>query len=156
PPYSSWATAATNIQDAVDAATPGGTVLVSNGVYEVGARSVYGMSNRIAVIKVLTVKSHNGPAVTSIKGSGPIWPAGVRCVYLTNGALLAGFALTNGATQTSGNVSNQLSGGAIWCESPAATVSNCVLAGNSAAADGGGIYSGTLTDCVLVNNFASR
>jgi hypothetical protein len=50
PPYSSWATAATNIQDAVDAAFVGSTVVVSNGAYGFGGRVVAtSITNRLVV-----------------------------------------------------------------------------------------------------------
>ena len=39
PPYATWANAATNIQDAVDAAKDGDTVRVTNGVYAVGGKT---------------------------------------------------------------------------------------------------------------------
>src|ERR1043166_2290802 len=152
-PYNNWSKAATNIQDAINAAGNGDTVLVTNGVYATGARAVYGMNNRVAVTKPLMVRSVNGPGVTSIVGYGPNSDSAVRCAYLTNGAMLAGFTLTNGATQTSGDYGTNRSGGGVWCEPGSAVVSNCVLTGNSAAW-GGGVYSGTLNNCALVANSA--
>src|SRR5438094_3561846 len=69
-PFTDWSTAATNIQAAIDAALPGDTVWVTNGIYNsegtVAAGSV--LTNRVALTKAITVQSVNGPAVTSIEG----------------------------------------------------------------------------------------
>jgi hypothetical protein len=150
-PFTNWMTAATNIQDAIDAANAGDLVLVSNGIYTVGGRAVYGLqTNRVTIDQPITVQALAGANYTAIAGTfnGP------RCVYLTNGAVLLGFTLTNGGARFSGeNITNQNGGGA-WCESSAAILSNCVLAVNSAV-NGGGSYSGTLVNCTIKANTAN-
>lgn len=79
-----WATAKLTIQAGVDAATDGDTVWVSNGVYAAGGgRAVVGSrENRVAIDRAITVQSVNGPGETIIVGDG------MRCVYVTNGAVL--------------------------------------------------------------------
>ncbi len=148
-PYTSWATAARTIQQAVDAAAPGAGILVSNGVYETGGRFV-DTSNRVAVTKPLRVESVNGPAVTVIRGyQVPLTTNGdgaVRCVYLTNGAVLAGFTLRDGAARA-----GYAGGGVAGLAN--AVVTNCVVIGN-VADDGGGAAGGTLNNCVISDNSA--
>src|SRR5438034_10218010 len=56
PPYTTWATAATTIQDAVDVANDGDEVVVTNGVYKSGGRAEDGaLNNRVGVITALMV-----------------------------------------------------------------------------------------------------
>jgi hypothetical protein len=155
-PYADWSTAATNIQDAVDAATNGDSILVTNGVYQTGGAAVtnaFGStmeSNRVMVTKPLTIQSVNGSGVTTIEayqvpGITNSGRSGLRCVWLTNGASLSGFTLMNGHTTPSG--------GGVYCLSNA-TVSDCIISNNSAIS-GGGVYGGTLSNCVIVKNFAN-
>jgi hypothetical protein len=156
-PYLTWATAATNIQHAIDAASAGDEVLVTNGVYATGGRAIHGtMTNRVAVDKPLRLRSVNGPQSTSIQGyqlPGTTNGNGaIRCVYLANGAAISGFTLSNGATRAQGDAT-QILGGGVFCESPAAVVSNCMVSSNSAI-NGGGVASGTLIDSTIANNAA--
>jgi hypothetical protein len=159
PPYGTWANAAHDIQTAVDVAVTGDEIVVTNGIYAAGGRAVFGtMTNRVAVDKPLTVRSVNGPEFTWIQGSpapgGGNGDGAIRCVYLTNGALLSGFTLINGATRTGGDFAREQCAGGIWCESAKSVVSNCVLRGNSAVSYGGGAYGGTLNSCTVVSNSA--
>jgi hypothetical protein len=159
-PYTNWFTAAANIQDAVDAAYPGNTVLVSNGLYQTGGRVVdpqFGaLTNRVAVTKPVMLQSVNGPAVTAIQGSGQLGSTAVRCVYLASGAVLSGFTLTNGGTGNSLDPVRNRSGGGVWCEATDAIVTNCLLISNTASAYGGGSFSGTLKNCTLSGNWAAQ
>ena len=147
PPYASWATAATNIQDALNYPDMGPVVVwVTNGVYETGATSNNG-SNRV-YLNAASVQSVNGPGVTIIRGyqvpGTTNGVSSVRCVYLANGATLSGFTLTNGSA--AGN------GGGVYCQSGSGTVSNCIIAGNSASGLGGGGYLGAYINCRITGN----
>jgi hypothetical protein len=164
-PYTSWATAATNIQDAVDMATlPGALVLVTNGTYRFGGRTA-GTSlvlNRVALDRPLVLRSVNGPQVTTIQGyqvpGSTNGEGAVRCLYMAERASVNGFTLSRGATRNSGNwpLYSESRGGGVCCASTTALVSNCMIVGNSAGYYGGGAYGGTLEDCVLSGNSAAE
>jgi len=163
PPYTNWTTAATNIQDAVDAAAAGDEIVVANGIYATGGRAAVSWDNtfnRVVVEKPLSIRSVNGPQLTVIDGS-----RGGRCVYLGYGTSLSGFTLTNGLIfQFRYQVDYPLAqGGGAY----GGILNNCTLAGNSvnvlgaadevsnsASAVGGGAYGSTLNNCTLIGNSA--
>jgi hypothetical protein len=157
PPYTTWDTAATNIQDAVDVAVAGDEIAVTNGVYQSGQKvwPPGSWTNRLAVTKPLNVHSVNGSDVTIIDGSGQI-----RCVYLAADATLVGFTLTNGYAV--GIYPERTGGGGLYCQSNSAAAFDCVLIGNKIGHSGGptydtggGAYGGTLTRCMLTLNRAT-
>ena len=153
-PFLSWETAATDMQSAIGATTPGDIVLVTNGVYATGgSRAPMGMTNRVTITNAITVRSVNGPEVTVIEG---FWqpgstngPASVRCAYLGSGATLDGFTLTNGST--SGPYDH--GGGALCAVSSVLT--NCIVIGNVTMGQGGGVYSGIVRNSRIENNVAA-
>jgi hypothetical protein len=164
-PFTGWDTAATNIQDAIDASTDGDLILVTNGVYATGGQVVYGsLTNRVVINKAVTVQSVNGPAVTTICGyqvpsGSTAFTNDVRCVYMTNNAVLDGFTITNGSTlAASANSTNVLCGGGVYCESTNATLTNCILTGNFCQSQlhgktgGAAVFQGILYSCILSNN----
>jgi len=139
PPFTNWATAATNIQQAVSAAAAGDDVVVTNGIY--GA---------VNVDKPLSLRSVNGPKVTIID---PVRLC--RCAWLTNGTRLVGFCLRRGVADAFG--------GGVLCASSDVYLTNCVITDNMVATNssgtilgsGGGVYGGTLYNCLVVSNSAA-
>lgn len=159
-PYTNWLTAARTIQAAVDVCENGDTVVVTNGLYDIGGRTApfRNSTNRVMVTNTILVRSVNGPKETVIRGQGPQGASAVRCAYLTNGATLSGFRLENG--HTPGHAINPgdedpVGGGAIL--SADCRLFDCVIVGNAAATQGGGVYGysgATVEACTLDDNSA--
>lgn len=150
-PYTNWTTAATTIQAAVDAATDGDTLWVTNGVYA-----------PITCYKAIAIRSVNGARDTIIDGGGTQCCAG----FLATNRVIEGFTLRNGNAVSggaascgtfnkcimTGNVSTGTGGfdgggAVIGC-----TLNNCLITGNSAATRGGGAAHSTLVNCTVTGN----
>ncbi len=137
-PYTNWTTAARFIQQAVDAAQAGDTVLVTNGSYASAAE--------ISVTKAITIESVNGRDVTFVSGQDAH-----RCFNLGNSACtISGFAIVGGYVDND-------RGGGVYCVTTNPVITHCTLSFNKASGydgEGGGIYKGTLNHCTLTYNQA--
>ncbi len=161
-PFSAWDTAATNLQDAVDAAALAGSqVLVTNGVYDAGGRPAPGqaLTNRVLIQRAIHISSVNGSSSTFIVGTadaasanGGLGDAAARGVYLASGATLCGFTVSNGFTRSGAFTSGDYCGGGILCASESSLVLDCAVSGCRAYSRGGGIYQGYARDCRIENN----
>ena len=168
PPYDTWAKAATNIQTAIDTASSGDIVQVTNGHYFI--------STQIVVTNGIQVHSVNGSAATFIARTGG---PSHRIFFLGHSnASIRGFTVTSGLTTgtwpnahgggvylvqgaridecvVSGCVADGLGGG-IYSEAGGGFISNCIIINNRAGSDGGGIFcsDGTVQNCVIRDNVA--
>jgi len=170
-PYTSWVSAASSIQDAVNAATSNSTVWVGAGRYTLPANSsnYYG-SNVVFVNRPLILRSSNGvPSSTIIDGQGT--NRGITVLYaspsITNRFVLDGFTISNcWATNIGGGIIlDPLNTG--WTN----IIQNCIIADNTVfsptstvTAAGGGLYCSMnfayfgliVSNCVFRNNQATN
>ncbi len=137
-PFTSWATAATNIQTAVNSSSDGDTVLVNDGTYY--------PSSEIFVAKNIIVKSVNGAENTIVDGNNIN-----RCFYLFSAnPTIDGFTITNGYT------SEWHGGGGVYCYD-SGTIQNSTISGNSTRFNGGGVLcnrGGTIQNSTISGNSA--
>ena len=85
-PYTSWGSAATNIQTAIEAATSGDEILVAPGIYYLRGDTIYIPSD-----KTLTLRStHSREAILDAEGLNQ-----GMAIYGTN-SLVEGFTIRNG------------------------------------------------------------
>lgn len=165
PPYTNWATAAHTLQDAVDVATDGAVVLVNTGTYSVGGALTPGfaLANRVVVTNAISLVGIGGPEQTIILGENDTGIRGlgsnaVRAVYLSQGAIMQGFTISNGATfgitsDTGDSVFERSGGGAFLYN---ATLSNCIIRANAAQNYGGGVFArsnAVMHDLHIENNW---
>lgn len=163
-PYSSWPTAATSIQDAVDAANSDDTILVNDGIYSNGSTiSPDGeLACRVVITKNVTIQSVNGPESTVIQGEpDPVAIDGlgsnaIRCVYISSGSL-EGFTITAGHTDL-GTTYINVAGGGVYLNY-GGVLNNCIISENSGDYCGGGVffnYGGAINDSTISSNTAKR
>ena len=135
----SWASAKQTAQAAVNAATNGDTVLVSDGVYF--------LTSPVKITSAIELTSLNGSSATILDGQ----QAG-RCVTVDGAAATVnGFTLRNGRAVV---------GGGAYCNGGA--IRNCILTNNQAIGSdlndgkGGGVYVtyGSLSNCLVMYNVA--
>ena len=118
PPFSSWGTAATNIQAAVTAANAGERILLSNGTFFLAQQ---------VTVTSKTVRGIAGPAATIVDGGGA-----VRGFYLVTG-VVEGVTVQH-CTPGLG------AGGGIFA-ADGSVISNCIMQDNLSGL-GGGVYLG--------------
>jgi predicted outer membrane repeat protein len=134
----------TSIQDAINYAVTGDTIIVLPGTYR---------ENLVMGGKEPSLISQNGAQVTIIDGnrSGSV----ISLIKVGQGAEINGFTIRNGFSSQAG--------GGILCYSSSPSINNCIVSGNSAAGDsgsGGGIAcqyesSPTIAYCTISANSAT-
>ena len=142
-PYTNWAMASTSIQPAIDAAASGDEILVAPGTYDLPSSEIHVPSE-----KTLTLRStHRREAI-------------INAWYQSRGMRIDGTnSVIEGFTVRSGNAGFAYGGGIMLVR--AATVRDCLVWGNWAAAGAGITVASDATnslveDCTIEGNTATN
>jgi len=152
----SWISAYTTIQDAIDDAAADDEVWVAEGTYTSASDAVLSMKDGVSLYGGFVGIGHPGGGETlreerdwenndtTIDGEGTR-----RCVFGSDAADLDGFTVARG---------NAEYGGGVYSYSVSTSVANCIFSDNSASWNGGGMYnyqsSPTVENCAFVTNSA--
>ncbi len=138
-PYNDWTNAAWDIQTAVNAATDGDLVLVTNGTYSI--------TTQIRITNHVTLRSVEGWTNTVIDAGYPA--RSIRCLYLrASNAVVDGFTITRGRTNDGAGIYSEIGG----------SISDCFIVANIGTSDGGGVFlksNGVIRSCLIVSNSAA-
>ncbi|MCP5488440.1 MAG: hypothetical protein H7A43_07300 [Verrucomicrobia bacterium] len=131
PPYSSWMTAATNLQPAIDSITQAGSlIMVSNGIYV--------QTQTLVIDHPVHLYGVNGPEETIIQATAT---SHFNLVRLGTNTVLQGFTICGAGEHA---VNSQFS----------SLVTDCTIISNSAEYCGAGVRFGTVTDSKIAYNRA--
>ncbi len=171
-----WDTAFNNLQDAIDAASPGMEIWVAEGAYVAGAArgdsfvidkmiTILGgfeagetdRDMRNAFLHVVTLSGD----INGDDGEDPATTADncFHVVVISNSGVELNGVTVSGGNADGGGMNNN--GGGILLDGVSPKLLACTIANNRAAGDGGGIYctgasSPTLGGCTVQNNSAAR
>ena len=133
------------IQDAIDAAKDGTTIIVRDGTYT--GTGNYDITCRG---KALTIQSENGPESCIIDCQQHA--RGFRFEGETSATIIEGFTIRNGFADY---------GGAVYCANASPIVRNCIMKNNSATRRGGAMYiagggSPVVANTLIAHNRAEK
>ncbi len=150
-PYTSWETAAKSIQDMVDVAGNGDTVLIGKGTYNI--------REQIVINKGMTVRSVSGRDATTVDANG-----NCRVFSLTSNKgpiILSGFKITGGNLVNRPSAGGGIHAGGIHPIS----ITDCTVENCKGINGGGGIHVGAgrkgrvlieIRNCIVRNNEAGH
>ena len=164
-----------SVQEAVDAASEGDTVLIKNGVHDVGGKLdefTTAMSNRVYVTKSLTLvgESKEGAIIKGAHATEGVDDMGlgcganaVRCLGINaDNVVVSNLTLTGGATHntTAGNDNEENNGGGVYVANgkKGIVLVDCIISNNVARRAGAFRYgktdgAGSHGNCLLVRTW---